>query len=140
MNYAVIRIQGHQEIVNAETQNLIVDKLDEKEGSVIKPPVLLVSMNEKVDVGTPLVDFPVQLEVVKHQKGEKIYVSRFSAKARHRRKIGFRPQQTVLKVVKFGDEKMKESKEKATVKEKETKEFKKKTVRKTRIKTANIKK
>lgn len=102
MNFAVIKLQGHQEIVNAETRNLIVDRIEEKVGSIIKPDVLLTSVDGNIRIGEPYIDFPVELEIVKHQRGDKIYVSKFHAKARHRRRIGFRAEQTVLKVVKFG--------------------------------------
>jgi ribosomal protein L21 len=108
MNYAVIKIQGHQEIVSEDTQQLVVDRVTEKEGSLIKPQVLLSEIEGNVQIGTPTVDFPVELEVIKHQRGDKIYVSRFHSKVRTRRRIGFRPEQTVLKVVKFG-EKVKET-------------------------------
>lgn len=102
MNYAVIKLQGHEEIVSADTQNLVVDRMTEKEGTVVKPQVLLSNIDGNLQVGTPTVDFLVELEVLKHQRGEKIYVSKFHSKVRTRRRIGFRAEQTVLKVVKFG--------------------------------------
>lgn len=129
MNYAVIKIQGHQEIVNAETQKLIVDRVTEKEGAVIKPVVLLTSVDDSVQVGTPTVDFPVELEVVAHQRGDKIYVSKFHSKVRYRKRIGFRPEQSVLKVVRFGEKKTEEKK-----KVKVGKQIVKKVVRKTIVK------
>lgn len=123
MNYAVIKIQGHQEIVNAETQNLIVDRVTEKEGSVLKPQVLLSVVAGNVQIGEPLADFPVELEVIKHQRGDKIYVSKFHSKVRYRKRIGFRAEQSVLKVVKFGEvaekvEKTEKTEKKKTVKSK----------------------
>lgn len=129
MNYAVIKIQGHQEVVNAETQNLVVDRVAEKEGSMLKPSVLLTSIDGNVQVGAPTVDFPVELEVIKHQRGDKIYVSKFHSKVRYRKRIGFRPEQSVLKVVKFGEKKA-EEKKKLTLEKKVVK----KTVRKVTVK------
>ncbi len=102
MDFAIIKIQGHQEIVYPNTQQLIVDRIEEKEKSVIKPEVLLTSLNGDIQIGLPTVNFPIELEVVSHQKGKKIYVQKFHAKARFRRRTGFRANQTVLKVVKFG--------------------------------------
>lgn len=105
MDFAIIRLQGHQEIVNAETRKLIVDRIAEKDGSFIKPEVLLTSVSGEVQVGMPVItDFPIELEIVKEEKGEKIYVQKFHSKARYRRRTGFRAKQTVLKVVKFGEE------------------------------------
>lgn len=105
MDFAIIRLQGHQEVVNAKTQNLVVDRITEKDGSFIKPEVLLTSVSGEVQVGMPVItDFPIELEIVKEEKGEKIYVQKFHSKARYRRRTGFRAKQTVLKVVKFGEE------------------------------------
>lgn len=104
MDFAIIRLQGHQEIVTAETRNLTVDRIMEENGKIIKPDVLLTSINDIVVIGQPLVtDFPIELEIVSQEKGEKIYVQKFHSKARYRRRTGFRAKQTVLKVVKFGN-------------------------------------
>lgn len=97
--YAVIRLKGHQYKVE-EGQELLVDKLHEKE----KPEaeVLLVK-DKKTKVGTPTVKgADVKLKVVdKEVKGEKLHVETFKAKSRYRRKVGFRPRFTRLKVEKI---------------------------------------
>lgn len=102
MNFAVIKLQGHQEIVSPSSQ-ITVDQIEGKVGDKISPTVLLTSVDDKVEVGAPNVDFPLELEIVKHQRGDKIYVQKFHAKARYRKRTGFRAEQTVLKVVKFGN-------------------------------------
>lgn len=146
MDYAVIKIQGHQEIVNAQTQNLTVDRLEAQIGVVVKPEVLLSSIDEKVQVGQPTVDFPIELRVVKHQRGEKLYIEKFHAKARYRRRTGFRAEQTVLKLIKFGTEKLEEKSVKSVKAEKSVKLSKsekavkaqpKKAPRKTTVKKAS---
>jgi large subunit ribosomal protein L21 len=97
--YAVIRIKGHQYRVE-EGEELLVDKLSEKE----KPEaeVLLVK-DKKTKVGTPTVKgSSVKLKVLeKEEKRKKIHVETFKAKSRYRRKIGFRPKFTRLKVEKI---------------------------------------
>lgn len=103
MNYAVIKIQGHQEIVNPNSE-IVVDLIEAKAGDKIVPEVLLVNEDGNIQVGAPKVDFPIELELSKHQRGEKIYVSKFHSKVRYRKRIGFRAEQSVLKVVKFGKE------------------------------------
>jgi large subunit ribosomal protein L21 len=116
MNFAVIKLQGHQEIASLGTQ-LSVDKMEAKVGDKVSPVVLLTSIGDKVEIGTPVLDFPIELEVVEHKRGEKIYVSKFHAKARFRKRIGFRRDLTVLKVVKLGDETQAEPAKKAIKKE-----------------------
>lgn len=97
--YAVIRIKGHQFKVK-EGDELLVDKLGEKEKA--KPEVLLVK-NKKAKIGTPTVKgASVKLKVLKkEEKGEKLHVETFKAKSRYRRKVGFRPVFTRLKVEKI---------------------------------------
>jgi len=89
MDYAVIKIQGHEEIVTAGTRNLIVDRVVEKEGTVLKPPVLLTSIEGSVQVGTPTVDFPLELEIVKHQRGDKNLRGKIPFQSAYRKRIGF---------------------------------------------------
>jgi large subunit ribosomal protein L21 len=97
--YAVIRMKGHQFRVE-EGDELLVDKLGKKE----KPEaqVLLVK-NKKVKIGTPTVKgASVKLKVLeKEEKGEKLHVETFKAKSRYRRKVGFRPVFTRLRVDKI---------------------------------------
>lgn len=99
MSYAVIRIKGHQYKVS-EGDELLVDKLGEKE----KPEaeVLLVA-NKKKKIGNPTVKgAKVKLKVLeREEKGKKLHVRTFKAKARYRRKKGFRPVFTRLKVEKI---------------------------------------
>ncbi len=94
--YAVIKIQGHQYQVS-EKDEILVDYLGET-----KPvaDVLMVSVDGKVTLGKPvLTDVKVALKVVDVEvKGEKIYVAKYKAKSRYRRRIGFRPKYTKLLV------------------------------------------
>jgi len=98
MKYAVIRIKGHQYRIE-EGQELLVDKLDTK-----KPEfeTLLVSNDGKVRIGKPVVKGDgVKLKILENEvKGEKLYVKKFKAKSRYRKKIGFRPLYSKLLVEK----------------------------------------
>ena len=99
--YAVIRLKGHQYKVE-EGEDLLVDKLHEKE----KPEAEVLLVKDKITkVGTPTVKgADVRLKVVdKEVKGEKLHVETFKAKSRYRRKVGFRPIYTRLKVEKISD-------------------------------------
>lgn len=105
MKYAICQLQGHEEIVKP-SDKLLVDYLNLEVGEIIKPEVLL-ARDEELMIGTPTLDFPLELQVTrKLVKGKKIHVKKFKAKVRYRRHIGFRPHFTELEVVKFGKEKM----------------------------------
>ncbi|MCH7640951.1 50S ribosomal protein L21 [Patescibacteria group bacterium] len=99
VKYAVIRIKGNQYKVT-EGEEILVDKLT---GAKLDPEVLLVVVNGKVAVGKPKVrGAKVKVKVVNAQvKGKKLYVQKFKAKSRYRRKYGFRPQYTRLLVQKI---------------------------------------
>jgi large subunit ribosomal protein L21 len=120
MNFAVIKLQGHQEVVSPNTQ-ISVDKIEAKIGDKVTPVVLLTSIDEKVEIGSPTIEFPLELQVVEHKRGEKIYVQKFHGKARFRKRTGFRRDLTVLKVVKFGNLVKQESVKKTVKKDVEEK-------------------
>jgi len=96
--YAVIRIKGHQYKI-AEGDELLVDKL----GGKPEPQVLLVNDGKKVKIGTPTVKgAKVVFKVIaEEEKGKKLYVRKFKAKSRYRKKIGFRPVYSRLLVEKI---------------------------------------
>jgi ribosomal protein L21 len=101
--YAVVQLQGHQYIVS-EGDSITVDKLDTDKTTYETSDVLAVfdESGTDVTVGTPhvkggVVTFTVQ----EHQQGEKLHVYKFKNKNRYSRKIGFRPQQTILVVKKI---------------------------------------
>lgn len=100
--YAVIQLAGKQYQVS-EGEILTVNKLETEEGKTLTiSDVLLVASDKKVSVGTPLVKgASVTLEVVSQQKGDKIRVATYKAKARVRKVRGHRQHETVLKVTKI---------------------------------------
>ncbi len=100
MKYAVIRLQGHQYKVE-EKEEILVDRL--KDPKKIEADVLLVSDEGKVKVGKPTVKgAEVDLKLVAEEvKGEKLYIKKFKAKSRYRRKTGFRPKYSKLLVQKI---------------------------------------
>ncbi len=96
MRYAVIKLQGHQYKVS-EKDEILVDKLYTDK---LEPEVLLLSEDGKVKVGKPTVKgVKVTFKVIEAEvKGDKLYVSKYKAKSRERRRIGFRPKYTKLLV------------------------------------------
>jgi large subunit ribosomal protein L21 len=98
-SYAVIKIQGQQYRVS-EGDEILVDKIDGK-----KPEyeVLLTKKNDKTDVGRPaLKKDKVKIKVIDEAvKGEKMHIRTYKAKSRYRRKKGFRPLYTKLRIEKI---------------------------------------
>ena len=99
---AVINFQGHQHQVS-EGQEIIVDRLEEKEGAKIEiGSVLLLVDNSKVLIGNPLINgAKVIAKILEHFKGNKIRVAKYRAKSRYRRVKGLRPLLTKLKIEKI---------------------------------------
>ncbi len=98
MKYAIIKLQGHQYKV-IEGKEILVDSLG---GKKPEPEVLLVVSDGKVKLGKPKVrQAKIEFKVLGEEKGEKIYVQKFKAKSRYRRKMGFRPKYTRLQIEKI---------------------------------------
>lgn len=92
MDYAVVRTGGKQYRVSAG-DILEIDKLPEdKESIVTFEDVLLWVAGGQVKIGKPVLsDVKIRAKILEQKKGDKIRVSKFKAKARYRRTIGFRP-------------------------------------------------
>ena len=98
VNYAVLRIKGHQYKVS-EGQEILVDRVGDAK---LQADVLLVSQEGKVSVGKPVVkDAKVVIKVLGEEKGEKIDVYKYKSKSRYRRHTGFRSQLTKLLIQKI---------------------------------------
>lgn len=95
--YAIIRIKGKQYRVS-EGDELLVDR-----NANIEPEILLYFDGDKPLIGKPLVDkiklkfTPLEIEV----KGEKVTVQKYKSKSRYRKKTGFRPVYSKIKVDKI---------------------------------------
>ena len=98
MDFAVVRLAGKQHLVSPGSEITIT-------GDPTKIEVLLLSLGDKLTVGTPLVEpVEVKTEVLSKGKGKKIHIVKFKAKSRYRRKMGFRPLETKLKILSIGSE------------------------------------
>ena len=73
--FAVVEILGQQFKVQKD-QKLLVNKLDEKEGSKISfENVLLVDNDKEFSLGNPTIDgYSVEAKVIKHLRGDKVIV------------------------------------------------------------------
>lgn len=106
MNYAVIKTGGKQYRVS-EGDVIEVDKLPvKKDDEVNFDQVLLSVLDDKVQVGMPMIpDIKVRARVLEQKKGEKIRVAKFKAKVGYRRVQGFRPLLTKIKIEKISAKK-----------------------------------
>lgn len=102
MEYAVIKTGGKQYIVKAGDVIEVDKLLTEKDKSITFDKVLLLVSDGQTKIGIPTVpNVNVRAKVLDQVKGEKIYVRKFKAKVRYRRKIGFRPLLTRVQIDKI---------------------------------------
>lgn len=99
MDYAIVKTGGKQYRMTKgaviEVDSLGLDK--GKETSF--EDVLLVVSDGKIQIGKPRVkNAKVRAQILQELKGEKIKVSKFKAKSRYRRVMGFRPSLTRLQI------------------------------------------
>ena len=100
-DFAIVEIAGKQYKAVAG-QELVVDKLAQDIGAVTLDKVLMIVQDGAVKIGTPYVSrVSVAAKVIAQEKGDKIYVVKFKAKSRYRRRTGFRAQQTRILVEKI---------------------------------------
>ena len=97
--YAIIESCGKQYKV-AEGDVVFFEKLDAEEGKKVNfDKVVLVSNEDKIEVGTPYVKgVKVEGKVVKHGKGKKIIVYKYKAKKNYRRTQGHRQPYTKVEI------------------------------------------
>lgn len=97
--YAIIDNGGKQYKV-APGQVIQVERLPVEQGSRVEfDRVLLVSDQEKVTIGSPLVQGAIVIaESLGEEKGDKVIVFRYKHKARYRRKTGHRQIHTRLSI------------------------------------------
>lgn len=102
MEYAIIQNGGKQYRVHPGLV-LEVDNLNLTEGAFSFDDVLLHVAGDKVEIGAPYIaGFAVQAKILGAKKGEKIHVSKFKAKSKYRRSIGFRASLTSVEIVSLG--------------------------------------
>ncbi len=86
--YVVIKIKGRQYMVSPQDE-FLVDRISEDK---IIADILLFKDGDKVKIGKPnLEEVKIKLEKVEDVKGNKIKVLKYKAKSRYRKRIGFTP-------------------------------------------------
>ena len=97
--YAIVRTGGHQYKV-APGDVIEVERLEAEPGSQVElGEVLMVSGDDGVQVGTPVVNgAKVIAKVLSQGKGEKLAIFKFKPKKRYRRHTGHRQNITMLSI------------------------------------------
>jgi len=98
-NFAVVKISGKQFLVKVGDTVTVEAPIGVDKKTLSFSEVLLLSLGDKLTIGTPLVDGAVvKTDVIVSGKGEKIHILKFKSKVRYRKAMGFRPLITTLKV------------------------------------------
>lgn len=101
MKYVIFSDRGKQYKAQ-EGEDLLLDRLENTDGKLEITDVLLYVDEDAVKIGTPTVsDAKVICEVGGEKKGDKLHIVTYKAKSRYRRKKGFRPIYTRVKVEKI---------------------------------------
>ena len=102
MKYAIIATSGTQYKIE-ENQIITVDKFEGEKDSTGKiDSVLLIVDDDKIKIGNPTIkDATVEYQIVNQYQGDKVRVSKFKAKSRYRKTMGFRSQLTDIKITKI---------------------------------------
>lgn len=96
--YAVIKTGGKQYRVS-EGDVLRVEKLDVDGESVVFDQVLLISGEQGIDVGAPLVDgASVEAKVLSQGRGRKVEIIKFRRRKHYMRRAGHRQSFTEVKI------------------------------------------
>lgn len=99
--YAVIETGGKQYKV-AEGDFVFVEKLNAEEGATVEFPVLAISSDDGLKVGSPVIEgAKVTANVVKNGKAKKIYVMTYKPKKNEKRKLGHRQPYTKVQIAKI---------------------------------------
>lgn len=99
---AVIKTGGKQYLVSPG-QKIKIEKVDIEEGKeIVFPEVLLVEKQNKVEIGTPLVQgAKVTGKVLRQDRGEKVIVFKYRSKTRYKKKRGHRQPFTEVEIMKI---------------------------------------
>lgn len=100
--YAIIETGGKQYKVE-EGDTILIEKIEGNDGDLVRfDRILLVSNNEELKVGKPLVEgAAVEGTIVEQGKNKKVVIFKYKAKKDYRKKQGHRQPYTKVKVEKI---------------------------------------
>lgn len=95
--FAVIKSGGKQYKVS-EGDVVQLELLKAEAGDIVELPVMMIGADD-VKIGTPFVKgASVKAEVLRDGRGKKIYLYKYKAKNKYRRKIGHRQSFTEVRI------------------------------------------
>ncbi|MFA6410887.1 MAG: 50S ribosomal protein L21 [Candidatus Buchananbacteria bacterium] len=102
MSLAVIKTGGKQYLVKAGDK-IKVEKLNKKDGEIVKFDTLLITdeKGKDVQVGKPLLSTKVEAKVLKQAKADKVSVIKYKAKTRYNKQVGHRQPYTLIQIEKI---------------------------------------
>lgn len=110
MKYAVIKTGGKQYKISEEDVVDVERLKAQKDDKVIFDKVLLLVSDDSIKIGKPFIEGEkVEGKLLDNLKGDKIRVSKFKAKVRYRKTIGFRSSISRVKIEKISGSKSKEA-------------------------------
>ncbi|MFH0937003.1 MAG: 50S ribosomal protein L21 [Candidatus Daviesbacteria bacterium] len=98
MNYAIVQIGGRQYLIKPNLP-VEVDKLVEPGKKITVDKVLLLSQDNKVEVGKPYLKQSLEFEVLENVKKPKVRVATYKAKANYRKVKGQRREMSQIRLV-----------------------------------------
>ena len=100
--FVVIETKGKQYKL-AEGDVISVDLMDEEpQNKITLQNVLLLSENNKVQIGQPYLDVSVNAEVIAHERDKKVHVFKFKKKTGYKKKQGHKQNYTTIKIISIG--------------------------------------
>lgn len=110
MEYAVVASGGKQYKVTPG-QVLDIEKTHTDGTALVFDKVLLHVSDKGAKIGTPYITgFEVKAKVLGAKRGEKVLASKFKAKAKYRKSVGFRHELLSIEILPFLDGKKQPSK------------------------------
>ncbi|WP_185877363.1 50S ribosomal protein L21 [Blattabacterium cuenoti] len=103
MNYAIAKIKGKQFKLFEKKYIYVPFFYEKKLGEkLIFNQVLLFCKNGMIKIGTPfLKEIRIQVEIIEHKKGKKIIVFKKKRRKGYKKKNGFRPIFSKIKIISF---------------------------------------
>ena len=98
MKYSVVKTGGNQYLVKSGDE-IWVDRISQETGSELELDTLMKFEEDEVELGKPLLKSATKVKIIDHQKADKIRVSRFKAKSRYDKTVGFRHAMTKIKII-----------------------------------------
>lgn len=102
MLLAVIKTGGKQYLVKPGDK-IKVEKLADKEGSVVKFDALLITdeAGKEIEVGKPFIKARVEAKILKQMRDKKIAVIKYKAKTRYNKNVGHRQPHSLVLIEKI---------------------------------------